>query len=376
VPGRAGHRPDVSVLSTGHDVADARLHRICAALLRRGLSVEVVGLGSAVSGPAGTRVVATGSRPGPLRRMGRAVALPLRANGRVVLTLDPDLVPVAVARGLVSRSATVVDVHEDYAALLQDRDWAQGVVGAGARAVATGSSALARFADVTVVADAHLPPGQARQRIVVRNLPDLSVLPGPSDPDPSPRALYVGDVRRSRGLRTMLEAVEAAPSWTLDVVGPVAGGDTGWLHDWRSRSAAADRVRLHGRLEPERSWALATGAWAGLSLLEDTPAFAEALPTKLYEYLACGLAVLTTPVRRSAELVTSTGAGEVVADARQTAAVLERWVADPADLARCRQAALTWADEHLRGPSPYDELADVVAGLAAARSPAPGGSTP
>ena len=44
MPGRAGHRPDVSVLSTGHDVADARLHRICAALLRRGLSVEVVGL--------------------------------------------------------------------------------------------------------------------------------------------------------------------------------------------------------------------------------------------------------------------------------------------------------------------------------------------
>ena len=375
MPGATARRPDVSVLSTGHDVADARLHRICAALLRRGLSVEVVGLGSAVAGPPGTRVVASGSRPGPFRRMGRAVALPLRAHGRVVLTLDPDLVPAAVARGLVSRTATVVDVHEDYAALLHDRDWAHGVVRAGAQAVATGGSTLARWADVTVVADEHLPPGQARRRVVVRNLPDLSVLPAPTEPDSEPRALYVGDVRRSRGLRTMLAALEAAPAWTLDVVGPVAAADEGWLRDWRAASPAAPRARLRGRLTPERSWELAAGAWCGLSLLEDTPAFGEALPTKLYEYLACGLAVLTTPVRRSAELVSTTGAGEVVASAADAASVLDRWAGDPSGLGRCRQAATAWADEHLRGPSPYDELARIVAGLAAGPDGA-GGSAP
>jgi glycosyltransferase involved in cell wall biosynthesis len=295
--------------------------------------------------------------------MGRALTLPLRVHGRVVLTLDPDLVPVAVARGLVSRSATVVDVHEDYAALLRDRGWAHGLVGAGARAVAASGSSLARWADVTVVADEHLPPGHARRRVVVRNLPDLSVLPPPTDPDARPRALYVGDVRRSRGLRTMLAAVEAAPAWTLDLVGPVAGADAEWLRDWRATSPAASRVRLHGRLEPQASWALAAGAWAGLSLLDDTPAFADALPTKVYEYLACGLAVLTTPLRRTAELVTAAGVGAVVADAQEAASVLDRWAADPDDLGRCRQAAAGWANEHLRGPSPYDELADIVAGL-------------
>jgi glycosyltransferase involved in cell wall biosynthesis len=361
------------VLSTGHDVADARLHRLCAALVRRGLSVEVVGLGAPVDGPAGTRVRALGARPGPARRMGRALALPLRAHGRVVLTLDPELVPSAVARGLVSRSATVVDVHEDYAALLRDRDWAHGVVGVGARAVATGAATMSRWADVTVVADGHVPPSRARRRVVVRNLPDLSVLPAPSEPDTEPRALYVGDVRRSRGLWTMLTAVEAAPGWSLDVVGPVAPSDADRLAAWQRTSPAADRVRLHGRLAPDASWALAAGAWTGLSLLDDTPAFADALPTKLYEYLACGLAVLTTPVRRSAELVRTSGAGEVVVDAADAAGVLQRWAADPSDLRRCRQAATAWADEHLRGPSPYDELAGIVADLVTG---AAGGSAP
>jgi hypothetical protein len=175
-------------------------------------------------------------------------------------------------------------VHEDYAARLRDRAWAHGVFGAGARVVAAGGSSLARHADVTVVADGHLPPRQARRRVVVRNLPDLSALPAPGPRDARPRALYVGDVRRSRGLQTMLEAVEAVPEWTLDVVGPVAADDAGWLADWSRRSPAA-------------------------------------------------------------------------------AAALNAWAADPAGLERCRDAARSWATEHLAAGSPYDELADVVAGL-------------
>ena len=33
-------RPQVSIVTSGHDVADARLHREVAALSRRGLEVE------------------------------------------------------------------------------------------------------------------------------------------------------------------------------------------------------------------------------------------------------------------------------------------------------------------------------------------------
>ncbi|NUP35368.1 MAG: glycosyl transferase, partial [Streptomycetaceae bacterium] len=55
---------DISIVSSAHDVADARLHRTAAALLRAGMTVEVIGLGDPAGGPPGTRVVSLGARGG------------------------------------------------------------------------------------------------------------------------------------------------------------------------------------------------------------------------------------------------------------------------------------------------------------------------
>lgn len=360
-PARRAGGPDVSVVTSGHDVADARLHRTVAALRRAGLTVEVVGLGRAEDGPAGADV-SVRPRGSMQRRALAAATLPLTARGQVLLTLDPDLVPAANLRRLVGRlrgrpHPVVVDVHEDYLALLEDRAWAQGPAGRVARLLARGSTALARRADLTVVADEQVPPGQARDRLVVRNLPDAGYLPPPSDPDPVPRALYVGDLRRSRGLFTMLDAVAAAPPWRLDLVGAVAAADQPELDRWLASTPGADRVTLHGRMPPHQAWALARGAWAGLALLDDTPAFRAAMPTKVYEYLGAGLAVVVTPLPRLVSLVTSSQAGAVAGDAAAVSDRLRSWSSAPDSLVAAREAALRWAREHLDGPNPYDELA-------------------
>lgn len=352
-------RPDVSVVSSGHDVADARLHREVAAFLRAGLTVEVLGLGDPAGGPPGAEV-RTWLRGGLARRAGAAVRLPWSARGRVLVCLDPDLVASASVRRLTGRRL-VVDVHEDYVALLADRRWARGLAGAVGRAVARAATWLAARADLTVVVDDHVPPPTARARLVVPNLPDLALLPAPTRPGPVPRALYVGDLRASRGLFAMLDAVAGAPGWELDLVGPVAAGDRDRLDAWLACSPAAARVRLHGRLEPRAAWQLAAGAWVGLALLDRTPAFEAAVPTKLYEYLACGLAVLVTPLPRMAEIVAASGAGVVVGGAEEAAAVLRSWAA-PADLVGRRAAALAWSAS-TAGSSPYDGLAQRVVAL-------------
>ncbi|RZS90217.1 glycosyltransferase involved in cell wall biosynthesis [Motilibacter rhizosphaerae] len=358
---------DVSLVSSGHDVADARLHRLCAALVRAGLAVELRGLGDAADAPPGLVSVVAHPRGSLVRRALDAALLPWRARGRVLLLVDPDPVPSAALARLVRRRRLVVDVHEDYARLLADRSWARGLVGRVAQGVVAAATALARRADVTVVADGHVPPLEARDRRVVRNLPDGGYLPAPAPREERPRALHVGDLRRSRGLFAMVEAVAATDDWTLDLVGPVAAADRDELAGWEDR--LGERLRLHGRMPPREAWALAAGAWCGLVLLEDTPAFRDAVPTKLYEFLGCGLAVAATPLPRTAALVEESGAGVLVGSAAELSAALQRWSADPPELDELRGAALRWAQANLYGPSAYDDLAGAIARLAG-RGPA------
>jgi glycosyltransferase involved in cell wall biosynthesis len=356
-------RADVSVISSGHDVADARLHREVAAARAAGLTVEVLALGRAEDGPAGAHVRVRPRPRGMARRLGLALAQPWRSSGSVVLTLDPDLVPAAWLSARLRRRRLVVDVHEDYQALLRDRSWALGAVGRLAGAGVAIVLGLARRADLVVVADDHVPPLAAPRRLVLRNLPSGGYLPAPCEPGPVPRAVYIGDVRASRGLRTMLAAIEAAPGWQLDVVGPVAGGDQRWLEAWLAASPAAVRVRFHGRQPPAQAWGLAAGAWVGLSLLEDTPAFRAAVPTKLYEYLAAGLAVATTPLPRAADIVAQSGSGVVVPDADALSATLRGWAREPAALLPLRAGAARWAREELADARAYGEFGQRLAEL-------------
>jgi glycosyltransferase involved in cell wall biosynthesis len=359
--------PDVTIVSSGHDVADARLHRHCAALRRAGLRVEVIAKGRADDAPADTEFRPTRAR-GMAGRGVQALLLPGKARGRVIVTLDPDLIPAARLRRTLSHGRRLaVDMHEDYVALLDDRAWAKGPRGAVARVWARTAVSLSRRADLTVVADQHVPPGEAARRLVVRNLPDLSLLPPRGgEPDPRPRAIYVGDVRESRGLFAMLGAIEQAPDWELDVVGPVAPRDRERLSAWTAESPAAARVRLHGRKPPAEAWRLARGAWVGMSLLHSTPAFESAIPSKIYEYLACGLPVLSSPIKRAAELVEKAGAGVVVADADEAGAALRAWSGEcRAQFELLRRAAADWTDQDLAVQNPHDLLAAAVAELVA-----------
>ena len=72
----------------------------------------------------------------------------------------------------------------------------------------------ARTSALTLVSDDHVPPLQARERFILRNEADGHLVGGPGPHGDAPRACYVGDVRPSRGLFTMLEAVAASPPWT------------------------------------------------------------------------------------------------------------------------------------------------------------------
>jgi hypothetical protein len=341
--------PDVAIVSSMHHPADGRLVRWERAFRAAGLDVTIVG-----------RTTPAGGWRGVARRLRAAVVLPWRTRASVVLVPDPELAVTALpARWLRRGSILVADVHEEYTQIAYDRAWARGgrrLLAQAAALVATRASALA---DVTVLADAHYPPHRARRRIVVPNVPARHELGSAGPAEGQLRAVYVGDVRMSRGLGAMVDAVLDAPPWELDVVGPISDADRAWALE--RASGASDRVRVHGRLAPSDAWRVATGAAAGLCLLQDTPAFRRQMPTKVYEYLAVGLPVLATALPRLEPLLPASHAGELVTSTEGAATVLRRWRDQPAVLAAHRSAATIWADEHLPVTSPFDETATFVA---------------
>lgn len=328
-----------------------------------------MGLGDADAGPAGA-TVRTAPRAGAAMRVVRALVWPWRMRARVLLTIDPDTAPTAWLSRRVGRGAWVADVHEDYRALLTDRPWVpRPLLPVLQGAVALLMRLIAR-AELVLVADEHVPPRAAPRRFVMRNEPDLSLLPPirTQRPDGPFRAVYIGDNRRSRGLHAMVEAVAAtsadARPWSLDLVGPVAPPDRAWL-EARLLEPDCGRITSHDRLPPDRAWALAADADVGLCLLQDTPAFRDAMPSKVYEYQACGLPTLATPLPRVAALIRGTGAGAVVADHGETVAELRRFAADAAYREALVSAARAAGEASRARPNVYDDAAALIAELVA-----------
>ena len=408
----------VAIVSTGHDAADARLHRTVAALQRAGCDVHVRALSRVPSAreeragvssrvPSAREERAGVSRDlalptGKLRRGLRALVWPWQARCDVLITIDPDTALSAWASSKVLRRRWVADVHEDYRELLRDRAWVPKPLLAVLRGAVSVLNWIITRADLVLVADEHVPPREAANRFVMRNVPDVTLLPpmpsldtpsfvpheGTRDPGGSGsewpardervyrgkravtrdelRAVYVGDLRTSRGLRDMVEAIAAtvddATPWRLDLVGRVAAADRDWF-DERLARPDARLIRWHGMLPPTQSWQIAGGADVGLCLLADTPAFRDAMPSKVYEYLAMGMPTVATPLPRVRELVEDTGAGVIVDGVPATVEALRRFAADSEHRATLVANARAAGEELRERPSPYDEAARRVAAL-------------
>lgn len=358
-------RPRVLVLSTVHDVADGRLHRICAALRDAGADVRLEGVGDASAGPPGVEVVAR-DRGGALTRLSRAIVGPRGHRDHVLVVVDPEVVLPAWLWTRWQRRPLVVDVHEDYRRVASDRSWIPRPARRLAELLVALVLRVAARAELTSVADEHVPPHDARRRLVIRNLPVRGELPGPSRPAAAPRAVYVGDVRPSRGLWDMLEAVAAAPGWELDVIGAVSDADEAELRHRLDELDLRQRVRFHGRRPPGASWELAARAWVGLALLHPTPAYQQAVPTKVYEYLAVGVPVLASDLPRVEALLARSHAGVTAASADEAGARLRAWShpgGPSTELQRLRDAASRWSRQ-LPDRSPFSELADEIVRLA------------
>lgn len=300
-----------------HDPEDSRIrHRQIPALLADGWRVTYAAPFRAHSRPApllpGLRTIDLPRAHGRDRlaaaRAARAMVRAEAPRHDLVLVHDPELV-LALA-GLRLRTL-VWDVHEDPAAALVAKDWLpsplKGVVGGGWRA----AERLAERRHRLLLAEHAYQERFRRPHPVVPNtvrVPDAVPEPGRD------RVLYLGTVTMARGAADMVEAARILRARTggacrVEIIG---GSRDPEASDLLSSAAAAGDLRWLGFVPSDVALGMLPGALAGLSLLQDLPNYRHSRPTKIVEYMAHGVPVVTTPLPVAVELVESAGAGVVV----------------------------------------------------------------
>lgn len=350
----------VLVMTVVHHPLDARItHRQVAALTRRGHQVTVAAPWASAQArpPAGVRPLDLPRTRG-LRRLGPLIAaLRLLRRERnhhdLVLAHDIDLVPVLLAARL-RRDASpvpVLDVHEDTAAAVASREW----VPRFARGVAMRMiHALERIAERRMhllLAEESYRSRFASPHPVIPNTAWLSSDPSrPAGDGKRDRVVHVGSLTTARGADELARLGSRLRPEGIEVVlvGPVHGRARGVI----SRADADGDVRWLGELPNDRAMAEVDGAIAGVSLLHDEPNYRGSLPTKVIEYMAHEVPVITTPLPLAADVVRRAGAGEVVGwgptdeVAGEVARIVQSWRDDPAHRAALGRAGRQWVAVH------------------------------
>ncbi|MFZ6991381.1 glycosyltransferase [Curtobacterium sp. RRHDQ66] len=363
--------PDIVHVSSAHPWVDNRVHlREAASAARAGFRVRLIAVESALDAPpTPVEVVRLPRRP-RVRRMAlsttQALVLALRSRAGVVHLHDPELIWTIPLLRLAGRRV-VYDAHED----LPDQVWGKDYLSFRQRAVFASLShvmlRVAATADRVVTATRwtgrRFP---ASRTIAVHNFP----LARPADDgqvglEARPTTVaHVGVLSRARGIDVVAEAVADAsfPSgWRVEAVGSIdAATDTAALR----AAAASGRLQHDGVVGPAAARDLLLRARIGLVPFRRTPVTDQIFPTKLFEYLTAGLAVVATDIPLLRHLLDGFDCATFVPadDPGAVARAVRAYAEDPALLARrgaeARRAAqhFTWGPEAARLVAMYDEL--------------------
>jgi glycosyltransferase involved in cell wall biosynthesis len=306
------------IVTVVHNPQDSRIrHRQIAALLAAHWNVTYVapfrafGMSvpparsarSARPGSGGLTCVDIRSSSGRRRllawRDARRVVRRLASQHDVVLVHDPELV-IAVA-GL--RLPNLIwDVHEDPAAALLVKKWMPRPLRRPAGAAWRMAERLIERRHDLLLAEHAYQQRFRRSHPVVTNSVTVPLTTKPAGDD---RVSYLGSVSMSRGCDTMIEVAQQLRRRTGGAVGVEVIGEAADQETRRALERASTEGDLiwHGFLPSDKALARITGSMAGLCLLRDLPNFRESLPTKIVEYGALGVPVVTTPLPLAAQFV-------------------------------------------------------------------------
>lgn len=359
-------------LTSVHTRSDTRIFlKMCRSLANAGHDVSlVVADGFGDEEREHIRILDTGSARGRLDRMvgstRRVLARALELDAEIYHLHDPELLPTA--RRLKSHGKKVVfDAHEDLPRQILDKSYLPSALRTAiSGAVGNYLYRASRKLDAVIAATPKIEYEFEKQGIAavcICNFPMLNEFRLSSNNVRPMRICYVGGITRSRGIAEMVSAMGRIGSKCRLVLGGrflEAGlrDDVSLLAGW----AAVDE---RGFLDRAGVADLFEECLVGLVTLHPTPAYLDALPVKMFEYMSAGLPVIASNFPLWREIVEGNECGICVdpLDPLAIAAAIDTIAGNP-ELARhmgekgrrAVEQRYNWAVEEKKLLDLYDRL--------------------
>jgi glycosyltransferase involved in cell wall biosynthesis len=292
-------------LTSVHAAFDVRVfHKECKALARSGKHVVLVAPHAGDEVVDSVEVKGIKISGGRFARMTRTAwslyREALRQNGDVYHFHDPELIPVGLL--LAARGKIVVyDIHEDTPADMLHKDYIprrfrrplMWSVRKLEDAVCRGFAGL--IAATPTIAERFYPINP--HTVVVHNYPMIDEIAPTAELPWSSRPVavaYIGSISERRGIREILRALALLPPTSpaeMMLAGPLS--PNGLLTELEGLPGWA-RVRYVGLLGRPAIANLLSRVRLGLLVLQPEPNFVNAMPIKLFEYMAAGIPVIAS----------------------------------------------------------------------------------
>jgi len=304
-------------LTTVHPAKDTRIfYRMAQCLARRGLSVVLIAPESFEDSlvEASLWNSHVGQTSWRFNRMLIALRAALHEQADIYHFHDPELIPVGLALKLLKPSAAVIyDVHEDYPAMMRVKHWIPRLFRPLiAGAVYLVHACAGKFLDGIVTADPYVQNDFLRvaqkKTLVFYNFPELSLFQSSCDTalDVQADLVYVGGISERAGTFVLLDALKLLAQQGIYPTVRLAGytdGQAGWaaVHDGICQRGLEKQIEYVGRIPSWQVPAWIRSGRIGLVTLQPIAKFLKNIPSKQFEYWACGLPVIAgdlPPIRR------------------------------------------------------------------------------
>lgn len=325
---------------------DVRTEKICRTLREAGHDVHIVARNRAWNPTVEDLPEGVVHRMRPWRVLGKAIDAQLgfpaffsprwytliddtvtSVDADLIIVRDLPLCPTAIAVGRRREVPVVLDMAENYPAMIRDTWIAQrhkplDYLVRNPRAVeAIERYCLPRVAHVlTVVEESSeriVSLGvDPRHATVVSNTPSIKRASGIALREASPRdaldIVYLGLLEVHRGIAELIDAAailaRQQTPFTIRIIGD--GRDAELFHEQARRLGLfGTLVQFLGRLPYEEALGIVASSTVGVIPHHATEAWNTTIPNKLFDYMSLGLAVVSSDARPCARVVEQTGAG-------------------------------------------------------------------